>query len=195
MAFNSLPNQAELLSRIATGDERAFAALFRAYFNQVGEFVQLLTNSTETTQEIVQEVFAKIWVNRESLTHVKRFNAYLFIITRNHTLNHIRELVAERKMRKAYVNEIDAIEAPSVFISSETKDYHQLIENAVQSLPPQQQKVFILRQQGLKNIEISERMNLSIESVKKYQHLAMKSVSEFVRMEVLVAIVLISFFL
>lgn len=182
MALIKLQNETDLVKRVANGDEKAFAKLFYAYYNQIGEFVQGLTQDHEVTEEIVQEVFTKIWIDRESLRQVKRFNAYLFIICRNHTLNHIRRIVAERSKKEAYLSEVETIQ--QIVEIKGTSDQYELIDQAVKLLPPQQQQVFTLRRQGLKNPEISERMNLSIESVKKYQHLAVKFISEFVKNQI-----------
>lgn len=179
MALNKLYNETDLLNRVANGDEKAFAKLFYTYYNQLGEFVHGLTQDHEVTEEIVQEVFTKIWMDRESLRQVRRFDSYLFILCRNHTLNHIRQLVAERDKKEAYLSEVNTVQQ-AVELKS-TRDRYELIDQAVKLLPPQQQKVFVLRRQGLKNPEISEQMNLSIESVKKYQHLAVKFISEFVK--------------
>ncbi|MGK6350041.1 sigma-70 family RNA polymerase sigma factor [Parapedobacter sp. DT-150] len=184
MALHRLPNEAELLTRIARGDERAFAQVFHAYYNQIGAFVQTLTQDIDVTGEIVQEVFAKVWINRGSLPQVRTFDAYLFILCRNHALNHIRRMTTERGNRQAYLSEVDAPQEEMDIKG--TGDHHELVDRAVQLLPPQQQKVFVLRRQGLKNLEISRRMNLSVESVKKYQYLAIKAISEFVRTEALV---------
>ncbi len=188
MALHRLYHEAALLDDVAKGDERAFAELFHAYYNQLGEFVHSFTRDTEAAAEIVQEVFEKVWINRESLPLVKSFDAYLFILCRNHTLNHVRRQVAERKNYAAYLRETDSAEEMAE--ATVQWDTHELVERAVQLLPPQQQKVFILRQKGLKNPEISRQMNLSVESVKKYQHLAMKFISEFVRAEVVISVVL-----
>ncbi|MBK1440116.1 sigma-70 family RNA polymerase sigma factor [Parapedobacter sp. ISTM3] len=183
MALKRLNNEAAVLKLIANGDEKAFARLFYAYYNQIGAYVQGLTQDTEVTGEIIQEVFAKIWIDRESLPQVKKFDAFLFIICRNHTLNHIRRMVAERGNKEAYRLELDAVHEEEGVTS--LADQYELIDRAISLLPPQQKKVFVLRRQGLKNPEISRRMNLSIESVKKYQHLAVKFISEFVKGEAL----------
>lgn len=182
MALNRLYNETDILKKVANGEEKAFAKLFYTYYNQIGEFIQGLTQDHEVTEEIVQEVFTKIWIDRKALRQVKRFDAYLFILCRNHTLNHIRKLVAERGKKEAYLSEVDTVQQ-AVEIKT-TRDRYELIDQAVRLLPPQQQKVFVLRRQGLKNPEISQQMNLSIESVKKYQHLAVKFISEFVKNQI-----------
>lgn len=188
MALHRLNNEEEVLAGVAGGDEMAFTKLFHAYHVQIGEFVQLLTHDLDSTAEIVQEVFAKVWINRESLPMVNRFDSYLFILCRNHTLNYIRKRAAERKKHEVYLLEVD--ETLELMPEDTPYDSHELVERAVQLLPPQQQRVFILRQQGMKNPEISQLMNLSLESVKKYQHLAIKSIKNFVQLGMWVVLVI-----
>ncbi|WP_188747289.1 sigma-70 family RNA polymerase sigma factor [Parapedobacter defluvii] len=178
MPLHRQDNETILLNRISKGDERAFGELFHAYYNHIGEFVQLFTHDLEATEEIVLEVFTKIWINRESLPLIENFDAYLFILCRNHTLNHVRKQAAEQKRHTAYLREVDNV---AETLEEGSSDPYDLLEQAVQLLPPQQQKVFTLRRQGVKTPEISRRMSLSIESVKKYQHLAMKFIRDFVK--------------
>lgn len=190
MALQKIPNEAELLEKIANGDEHAFAELFYAYYNQIGEFVQLLTNSLSVTEEIVQDIFTKIWMDRAALISINRFDAYLFILCRNHTLNHIRRMATERRKQEEFLRQV---EADAEAVDHEKEDYFQLLDRAVELLPPQQQKVFALRRNGFKNPEIAQQMQLSIESVKKYQHLAMKFITEFVKGQALVYLIHMQF--
>lgn len=178
MALRRKPNEAELLKKIAEGDEQAFSELFYAYANQIGGFVQLLTSSVTVTEEILQDVFTKIWLDRATLPEINRFDAYLFILCRNHTLNHIRRIANERRKQEEFARQMKT-EAATNEVSAD--DYSELVDRAMQLLPPQQQKVFSLRRSGFKNPEIARQMQLSIESVKKYQHLAMKFVVDFIK--------------
>ncbi len=194
MALQRLTNEAELLDGVAKGDERAFGQLFHGYYNQLGEFVQLLTHDRECTLEIIQEVFAKIWINRESLPMVQKFDAYLFILCRNHTLNHIRRRAVEREKFDVYLREMGWEEGSEVMGETGTGQLsYELLERAVQMLPPQQQKVLSLRLQGLKNPEISKQLNLPIDSVKKYQYLAKRFVSELVKTGIIVSAIVAVF--
>ncbi|WP_353182843.1 sigma-70 family RNA polymerase sigma factor [Parapedobacter lycopersici] len=190
MALRRTPNETELLEKIADGNEQAFSALFYAYYNQVGEFVQLLTNSRAATEEILQDVFTKIWVDREMLPQINRFDAYLFVLCRNHTLNYIRRMAAERRRQEEFARQLETDAATR---ETEQEAYSQLVDRAVQLLPPQQQKVFSLRRNGFKNPEIARELQLSIESVKKYQHLAMKFVIEFIKGHAFLLLIQLSF--
>lgn len=182
MALIKLPNESELLQEIATGCSISFTKLFNAYFLQLSGFVQGLTQCTELTEEIVQEIFTRVWMNREMLVSVQKFDAYLFILTRNYTLSAIRNQTRKRRrlLDINYFSE-DSIQ-PEVYAEREP-DYELLIEKAVDELPPRQQEVFTLRKKGLKNPEIAMKLHISVASVIKYQQLALKFVSDFVKLK------------
>ncbi len=191
MAIKAVNNERELLEKVSKGNEDAFAELFYAYHNQLGEYVFLLTDSDQITEEIVQDVFVKIWTNREMLPTIEKFTAYLFILTKNYTLNCIRQSVKERKLQNEY-GQMQIVEHDSdELLLANDPEYQSLIEKAISQLPPQQQKVFILRQQGMKNPEIARNMDISTNSVKKYQQWALKTVTDFVKAHVAFAFLLI----
>src|SRR5688572_32936266 len=82
--------------QVAEGDEKAFEELFHAYHQQLGSYVLGWTKSVPVTEEVVQDVFLKIWLNRETLKSVERFDSYLFIVSRNHTFNALRQSAKKR---------------------------------------------------------------------------------------------------
>lgn len=181
MASNKLISEDELLPRISQGDQIAFTILFNDRYRRVCSFIRLFTDNEEVIREAVQEIFTKLWINRINLSSVTDIDAYLFILSKNHTLNYIRQQAKEYKNQLAYHMHVDTSEELSLPETTGAADPHELLEKAVGQLPTQQQQVFRFRQQGLKNPEISKRMNLSIESVKKYQYLAMRSLSNMVK--------------
>ncbi|SEN85623.1 RNA polymerase sigma factor, sigma-70 family [bacterium A37T11] len=181
MALRELNNEKALLINISQGDERAFAELFYGYYNQVAEFVQSVAHDEQLTEEIVQDVFAKVWANRNQLASVGKFTAYLFILTRNHTLNTIRKVVAERKAQHEFLQlQGEVAELPEAYKEPQP-EYEALLIQAAALLPPQQQQVFALRRKGIKNPEIARQMNLSPDSVKKYYQLAIRFIANFVK--------------
>ncbi len=190
MALRSLPNEIEILQAVANGDEIAFGKLFYFYHNQLAEFIVSITRCEEITEEIVQDIFLKIWNNRENLYIIKKFNSYLFILTRNHTLNAIRKLSAEKQRQKIY---LEVVESESAL--EEDEEYLALFDTAISQLPPQQQKVFLLKQQGFKNAEVAAQMELSPASVKKYQQWAIQSITKFIKAKAALTTLLITNFL
>jgi RNA polymerase sigma-70 factor (family 1) len=191
VALRPVHNETELIFRITDGDEGAFSELFLAYHNQIGAFVNTIVDSKEMVEEIVQDVFLKVWLDRHSLPAVQKFTSYLFILTRNYALNAIRKKINQERWQHEYLNTTRDVVLTED--ASPDDDYLSLLESAMEHLPPQQRKVFELRKDGFKNPEIAEQLGLTVDSVKKYQQLALKSVSEFVKMRAIVSLTFFAF--
>ncbi|WP_162852562.1 RNA polymerase sigma-70 factor [Dinghuibacter silviterrae] len=160
----------ELLCRTAKGDEAAFGQIFHAYHQRLGAFIYRLTESFPATQEIVQDVFVRIWLKRETLPEVTSFEAYLFTAARNHAYNYIRKAARERALEASL----------SLPAEAEPDERFALLEKAISQLPRQQQNVYLLhRHQGLSHAEIAEQLHLSVETVKKHMSLALRSIRTF----------------
>lgn len=173
-------DEKDLLGQIAQGDENAFRQLFYKYHQQLAIHVFRLTQSVELAEEIVQDVFLKIWTNREALTDVQHFKAYLFVVSKNQTLNALRQLAKERKNKEEWQKDNALLYKQQE--ADVTTDYYSLIDQAVAQLPPQQQKVYRLsRHKRLKYQEIAQQLDLSRETVKKYMQLAIASIGTYIR--------------
>jgi RNA polymerase sigma-70 factor (ECF subfamily) len=179
MAIKPLINEAEVLAKIAGGDEYAFTELFNWYYQPLGQSILRLTESLEMTQEIVQDAFVKIWLRRETITEIDNFNGYLFILCRNQAFTTLKRLAREKKLQPLveqhmqWESEMDDLENPS-------EHYRELIQHAVAKLPAQQQKIYELsRYERLKYEEIAEKLGLSSETVKTQVYNAVK----FIRKE------------
>jgi RNA polymerase sigma factor (sigma-70 family) len=165
-----------ILTAIAAGDERAFSSLFHEYHQPLGVVVFSVTRSNDLTQEIIQDVFIKVWENRKALPGIHNFSAYLFIITRNHTLNAIRKQQLVLKKQQAVSSNLAIDEVPV-----REENYYDLLDTAVDRLPLQQKKVYLLKQQGLKNTDVALQLNISVNSVKKYQQWALQAITRFIK--------------
>lgn len=149
-----------------------------------------LTHSEYISEEITQEVFVKIWTSRKQLESVEFFNAYLRTIASHVTSNYLKRLANERIILQKMANEAEH--------SSETTDntiiyneYQAILEQAIQSLPPQQKKVYILsRHEGLKQDDIAKMMNLSPYTVKEYMKIALHTIRKFVGGRIELAIII-----
>lgn len=189
--FNS---ENDLLRKASEGNEQAFQHLFLKYHNQLGVHIFRITNSIVVAEEIVQDVFLKIWMSREALAGVHNFKAYLFVISKNHTLNCLRKLIKERKQMQLFEEHT----AREIIPESNINIYHTLLDDAIDQLPPQQQLVYLLsRHNRLKYIEVANRLNISHHSVKKYLQIATSSITSYVHLnlkkDILFLIILISF--
>ena len=166
MAIKPLTNEKELLQKIANGDGIAFAEMFRAYHGPLIKYIYTLLESVQVCEEIVQDVFLKVWENRATLPKLDKFTSYLFILTRNYTVSAIRRIVKDKKHSQLYVEDVlNHYESEETF--NMDQEYQNILNKAIAELPPSQQRVLQLRQQGLKSREIAGEMGISIESVKK----------------------------
>ncbi len=193
MAIAPLPNESELLRRTSEGDKRAFTVLFDAHYKSLGSYVYKLTESMESAEEIVQEVFIKVWLKKEELTRINNFRAYLFVLCKNKALNHLRQLVSQTLRFQAWEKELGSDAQADV--EDHYENFRVLIEQAIDHLPEQQQKIYRLsRHERLKYTEIAKELQLSPETVKKHIYLATKTIKEYVKnnMDEMVMLILMS---
>ena len=159
--------ETHLLSRIAGGDEHAFRSLFDLYRGRVMAYAFRLSKSRYVAEEIVQEVFLKLWTNRAQLSEIQNIGTYIFVLVKNRTLDHLRKIANEGRLFEEVWHTIsERREAPGHL---DVKDSIRLIEKAVGQLSPQQQKIFYLsRSEGLSHHEIAEKCALSKNTVKNH---------------------------
>ncbi|MBO9611263.1 MAG: sigma-70 family RNA polymerase sigma factor [Dyadobacter sp.] len=173
-----LHEDAELLQRIASGDERAFRIIFNRYHHKLGTYIYRVTRSHEMAQEITQDLFLKIWLNRESLTGVSNFKAYLFAASKNQAITSLKKIAREQSRVAPLESTFDMEHTDD---ADETQRY-TLIDEAIDHLPPQQRQVYLLsRHERLKYAEIASRLSLSRETVKKYLQLSSESIGNYIR--------------
>src|SRR2546429_7341760 len=93
------PREPEWLAGIREGNAAAFEGVFRTYYRRLCGVVYAYVGSAETAEEIVQELFLKIWRQRESLEITDSFQGYLFRAARNEALNHLKHQRVELQWR------------------------------------------------------------------------------------------------
>lgn len=169
----------ELLCQVAAGNEQAFSQLFHIYHQRLAGYIYQLTASKELAEEVVQDVFMKIWITRESLGSVKQFDSWLFVISKNYALNALRKATQQRLKQLEWMTiQPGEVDSPDSF----DNDRYRAALEAIEQLPAQQQKVFILhRVKKLKYQDIATELHVSRETVKSYLKLANSSVTRFIR--------------
>lgn len=170
------PSEKELLGRIALGDQQAFSELFESYQALVYDYSLRLTRSGTQAQEIVQDIFIKIWLNRANILGIENFGAYLNRATRNQSYSALRKIAAQA------IKEMELTDQ-EIPVASDTE--HQVLYNeslkilksAVETLPPQRKLVYeMCHEQGLKYDEVAQRLNISSGTVHKHMKLALKTI-------------------
>lgn len=171
----------ELIIRVSQGDEKAFRQLFNRYWDNVYSVAFAFTKSSVFSEEIVQDVFLKIWLKREHLASVTKFNAYLFTVAKNHIYNELRKKTAEQPFVEhlnQHFLESSALPEQQLLV----KETKQLINKAVRQLPGQQQAVYELsRNEGLDHAAIAERLSISKLTVKSHMTKALRFIRHYLQ--------------
>ncbi|UBM58670.1 RNA polymerase sigma-70 factor [Marinilongibacter aquaticus] len=168
-----------MLCQIAFGDREAFARLFHLYRNKIYNVAFRLTHSSFLAEEIVQEVFLKIWRDRAKLTKVQHFENYLFIIARNQVYTNLKQISRKQKLEDELSLEFSFCEDATVDKMT-SEESTQIINQAVTQLSEQQRKVYLMsKEQGLSRNEIAKSLRISPETVKTHLERALKSIRAY----------------
>lgn len=173
-------NEKELLLQVAEGDEIAFRQLF-LYWNQLlAGYVLRITESREITEEIVQDVFLKIWMTRETVAGINNFKHFLLVVSRNQAYDVLKKQLKEKERKRIWQEE----NKKKLYIADHESAVLKLslIDQAIDNLPPRRKEVYLLsRHNRLTYQEIADRLGISRESVKTHLKLASDSITSFIR--------------
>lgn len=174
-----------LLSRIAAGDERAFKQLFEEWHQYLATHIFRVTQSRQLAEEIVQDVFLKIWNSRETLGEINNFWTYLLVISRNHALNALQKKAREFKHWEQWVKD----NATETATTDPNTTFYTLIDEAIDQLSPRQKEVYLLhRHQRMTYQQIAAHLNIGRETVKTHLESATRAISKHVKLQLAVSI-------
>lgn len=163
-----LHGDAALIARIRAGDERAFTELFHRHYRALCIYAERVHGRSGTSEEIVQQVFYRIWINRERLVVTGSIAGYLYAAVRNYALNQRERAKSEEQWQRRRGDELEhdpahADRADEDVIASELA---AALDEAVAKLPPRCRQAFILRRQHhLSYAEIAETMGIAPKTV------------------------------
>lgn len=177
MPTNCIYHDEDMLVMVAAGNRTAFAQLYRLYLTQLYRYIFLFTKSKEESEEILQDIFIKIWEHREKLPHIGSVKDYLFRIAKNKMLDSIRH----QQIRQRVLSEIKRtrdIGDSTTLDQCAYREYYQVVQQAIEKLPPKRKIIFRLNiENGLSQQEIAHQLNISKSVVQKQLY----SASHFVR--------------
>jgi RNA polymerase sigma-70 factor, ECF subfamily len=175
--------------------EPDFDALFMRHHKELIGLSYNIVRDRDAAKDIVQEVFVKLWKNKDSLEFNEKIKHYLFKATAHTSLNHLRS------QRKYYrLEDFEQVKDLAVQSGSETVTFRELelrSRQAIDRLPPQCKAIFILsRHEGLKYQEIADTLGLSIKTVENQMGIALEKLREdlkpFLTLEVFTLLVVLA---
>ncbi|TWF41754.1 RNA polymerase sigma-70 factor (ECF subfamily) [Chitinophaga polysaccharea] len=174
-------NELELLQQLALGNRDAFTAIYQQYHGGIYNYLLKFTRNPALTEDLVHDVFLKIWEIRAQLDIKSSFAAYLYRLARNTALTQLNRIALFDTIRDEVMHRTSlGIDDQSLMNAVEAKQYEELLHKAINSLPPQRREAFILcRQEGRSYEEAAALMNISRNTFKQHLSLAVKSIREY----------------
>ncbi|MBJ7879220.1 RNA polymerase sigma factor [Gelidibacter salicanalis] len=164
-----------LVNQLMIGNHKAFRKLFDTYRNDLYKFSLSMVHSTPYAEEIVQDVFLKVWLKRESLNPDMSFRAYLFTITRNKTLKFLKKAANNQKLREEVYYASQKI--TNITEHSIRESELEIIKNeALNKLPPRRLLIFEMsRNEGKSYDTIAEELRISPHTVRNQMSKALET--------------------
>lgn len=164
----------EIIGRIRQGDEREFESLFRSSYVSLVRYAKTLIRDHDTAEEIVQDLFFRIWKDKEKLQIESSLNGYLYRAVHNRCLHYINHnKVVEKYAREMAFSETESNETPSDILNY--RDLQAKIAVIIERLPEKCGKIFCMsRFEGLKYSEIAQKLSVSIKTVEANMGRALK---------------------
>jgi len=157
-------DEKKLILLLGESDKDAFTEIFDYYRDRIFSRTMRFLKSQALAEEIVQDVFLKIWLKRSELQHVQSLHAYISSMANN--------LIIDRK-RQRYIEDTDYL--------LRQHEYQQLIQDAINLLPTQQKQVYELaKTAGMNQQAIAEKMHLSRLTVKKHMAKALQFIRKYI---------------
>lgn len=164
----------EIIGRIRQGDIKQFEALFRSSYASLVKYAKTLTKDHDTAEEIVQELFFRLWQNKEKIQIESSLNGYLFRSVHNRCLHYIEHLkVVERHEQEISFEQRSGAESPADVL--QYKELQAKIARTIEKLPERCGQIFCMnRFEGLKYSEIAEKLSVSVKTVEANMGRALK---------------------
>jgi RNA polymerase sigma-70 factor, ECF subfamily len=164
----------EIIGRIRQGDIGQFESLFRSSYVSLVRYARTLIRDQDTAEEIVQDLFFRIWKDREKIKIESSLNGYLFRSVHNRCLHRIEH----NRIVAQHAEEMSHLEPENQESPSDVLDYKELqakIASILERLPERCGKIFCMnRFEGLKYSEIAEKLSVSIKTVEANMGRALK---------------------
>ena len=168
----------ELQKKIAIDDQTAFTQLYLHFGKKLIHFAKSLVRSKEIAEELVEDVFVKLWANRKHIDEIENITVYVYIATKNTALNSL-----SKKAKELILAPFDFLDTsindftPDPYELMITSEMMDRMHQAVEALPPRCKMIFkLIREDGLKYKEVAEILNISVNTIDVQMAIAVKKI-------------------
>ena len=170
------PKHKKLISGVKEGSQDCFKLVYDLYATRLYSFAYSLTKSKEDSFDIVQEVFERLWTNRQKISDEKSLESFLFVIGKNLFVSAYRKRLSSQKYED-YTHYLDEQRENNTAESAmEYDEFKKKLNAAINSLPALQRQIVVLsKYKGMKNSEIADTLTLSEQTVKNQLSLGLRT--------------------
>ena len=169
----------ELATLLIRDNEAAFSELYVRSKDKLYYFCLHLLKSKEEANDIVQEIFIRLWESRSFINPELSFSSFLYTMARNRILNYFRDIDIDEKVKQILsaqkITEEEAIDSKIIYT-----EYQMILQNAISQLPPQRQKIFNMsRIESMSHKEIAAELGISVNTVQEHISEALKFIKVY----------------
>lgn len=176
--YVSAVNEKDLITRLNESDRDAFAQLYQLYSGRVLGYLIRLVKSDLYAAELLQDAFIKLWNNRENIDPNRSFRSYLFRIAENNVYDFFRKAARDKELQAAIIENTREL-YQHVEESLFTKENEQILQKAINLLPPKRRQVFqLIKIEERSYDEVSALLNVSVSTINDHIVKATKSIRE-----------------
>jgi RNA polymerase sigma-70 factor (ECF subfamily) len=173
-----LNSDEELMKEVKADNMFAFDFLYKKYCKRIYKFGYTLLKSAEESENLMQDVFLKLWENRHQVEKNSSIKSYIFTIAYNSAITIIRHKARASEFVE-YLKSIQNLHEDPVDLELEYKDLTKRLDEILNALPDRQKEVYLLhRVEGLKYNEIAERLSISVNTIENHMSHALKTIRE-----------------
>jgi RNA polymerase sigma-70 factor, ECF subfamily len=167
----------DIIEKMHSGNVEAFSALFRAHYEPLCYFASRFVGNFDAAEGIVQDVFVRLWEQRQTLEIHTSLKSYLYTAVKNASLNYLKRARVSTPLETAM--DVSGSDASLPDVSLESKELLDALDTAINNLPPKCREIFRLAKlDGLSYQEIAELEQISVNTVKTQLQRALKTLSK-----------------
>lgn len=156
----------ELLQKIAEGDEQAFQVLFESYRSRLYHYMLGIVKSTEIAEELVIDVFMKLWTGREMLTQIENMDAFLFRVACNKSIDFLRKAAKNPEVTNIIWDNIHLASSNTAETRLMQQEYEKVLRDAIELLPPKRRQVYRMsREEEMTHAEIAKELGIAPSTI------------------------------
>lgn len=173
-------NTSILQQKIACNDDQqAFQLLFKQYYQGLLQFAASIVKVKEVAEEMVEDIFVKIWNNRAGLNSISNLRVYLYVALRNHCINYVKRNTSRNDVSLDNLDVVCGELVPNPEDLMVVSEMLQMVNRTIHDLPPKCRMVYkLVKEDGLMYKEVAEILSISPRTVENHIALAIKKIAE-----------------